>query len=457
MMARVWVSGGWLAALTVAAASTAVVGPTAAVVVALAGLGLLLVLCHSGARLAWFVVGGMAVFGGPDVGSIKLAYLAGLMLVATISTARVGSSKEPWMTPFRVIIPATAGVLLALACGLAVAYGQNDPTAMIRDGLPYAMLACAPLIALDAAHDIPAALLQRLCVLIGVIAAVGFLTDWLQRRGVTALPFGRLLLATAIMAAFGFAFALASLAAGQRGWYAAAAVLIPTLVLATGSRTQLVLAAAILGLLGRRKHNRWPPVRAAGAMLGLLASVWYLLPRLVSLVTTEPAFLDHRIQAALTVLRGGGAADGSYAVRSQSYHRAMEAWLAHPWFGTGPGHIYGQTFTLDTPVLVPAKFGVFGACMIGIFLVSILVAVSRSGRRWGVRPAHNGVRGFAVVVVAMTPFGAVIEDKGFAFAVCLGLCAVAAQARACAVEAEPAEDDGRSASDSDGVLMATAS
>ncbi len=439
-------------ALTTGAAACLVLevlaGPHALGAVLLAIAGIAFLFRNSMARLAWLVGGGLLVFGGESVGAPKLAYLASAGLVAIFSASRVYRSDATWLRPFRPILSATILLALMLTVSLFVAIDENGFMNWLRDAAPYLLLIVAPVVALDAAHEIRESTVMRMAVLFGSVAAVGFTTDWLNRRGISALPVGRFVAGSGVVANCGFAFALALVVSGPRRWFwAAIATAIPATMLTTGSRSLIGMGVAFIGILGRRSRHRMGPVRIAALVLcvgGLLA---YSVPRLMGVISTDPAFLDQRIAAAQSVLAGEGADDGSYAARAESYDWAMAAWQSHRWLGTGPGFLYPRgSFTLDTPLLIVAKFGIIGTAVLAIYMATLLLCTRSAARKFGWRPAHTGLRAFALIVLVLLPLAPAFDDKGFAFTIALVLAAAGAAARTGA-EAESLGLDKDGASD----------
>lgn len=381
-------------------------------------------------RLAWFVLGALLVFQSSDaVTGQKLAYLAGAVLVAGLSLVRVLKSRDTWLAHYRPVLWCTCAYSLVLVISLAVGVDGNGLSGWLRDVSPYVLLALAPIVAFDAAHDMSTSSVEGLVLVAGVGGAVGFTSDWLDRRGVSALPFGRLLLASVMLAAAGFAFTLARAALGphQTRWAAAAAG-IPMMMLTTGTRTIVAFAIGLLGLIGRRSRqglSAWKVTLLGGGLAGLLAIG---VPVAASRVLSDPAFLDARIRAALSLAQNRGDGDASFQGRSSAYQTVLAGILEHPWFGAGPGNIRLQV-ALDTPLITVLKFGVVGSVVLVALLVSMVMCGRRSAQVHGYTTTHTAARVFTYLAVGLLPFGAPLEDKGFPAAVCLVLCAVAITTR----------------------------
>jgi hypothetical protein len=425
----------WLALGGVVALSAGVAVAWNPALLAVAGAPALLagLIRSSRVRLLWFVGGGLVVFQQSDsVGAPKLAYLAGTIVVTAVSSYRLARSTAGWLSTFKPLMAIEGIYLLVMMMSYIQAHSNGTPaTGWVRDAFPYILLGLAPVIALDVAHDLTQEAIARLSAIIGLLAAIGFAADWLDRRGVSSLPFGKFLLGSGCLAALGMSTALAFVASARHpARWGIIAASIPAIMLTTGTRSIVVFAAAILGIVGRPRDGRIGVGKTLALSGAIGAFIYFLVPRLVGYVVKDPGWFDRRIQAATTVLTGGGAADASYAERGASYALAQDAWHAHPWLGTGPGYAYPDgAFTLDTPLITVAKLGVIGVLALLALLGSYVLCCRRSGCLYGVETAHTAGRAFLLVMVAFLPFGTPAEDKGFAFAVCLAVAGVAATAR----------------------------
>ena len=394
---------------------------------------LAVIVSTSRARLYFFVLGGLAVFQLPDsASSIKLAYLGGVALCSVVSVTRVSRVKDPWVKSFRLLIPPGAMVVLVLAIGLTTGISQSDPTDSVRDAIPYLLLLLGPVIGLDAARDMGTRGLYRLTVSVGIVAAVGFSTDWLDRRGVSSLPFGRFLLATFMLGALGFVLALV-MASNTSGWsrlrWIVAACVIPLAYLITGSRSAMVIFAGLMGVMGSSRKARVPIARALSLAVGVAVTIYVIVPPLAQLLISDPRFIDSRIRAAIQFLDGSGG-DLSLQERLQAVAWTNDVFQANLLFGTGPGHRYPNgALTLDSPVTLLAKWGLIGGLAFAGFLVAIALVSRRVHRAGTFTPANAVCRGFLFVVLAITPFGGAFEDKGFALAIALLIAILASSAR----------------------------
>ena len=389
------------------------------------------------ARVRFLVVfvGGLLVFQSEGVGATKFAYLAAAILAVSLSLVRLGRSREPLVMAFRPLLPASVSLILVLGASAFVARGAGaSMTNWFRDVLPYFLVALLPAVGLDAAQDLSRKHAERLLVVAGSVASVGFAIDWLNRRGVSALGLGRIVLATTTLAALGFAYTItkAGLGPHRLRWLMAASAIM-TVMLVNGSRTNVVLLAATLGVVGSRAKVRVPFRRIVVLILQLGAAVTITLPFLAAALIREPDFIGQRISGVVNVITGQATADQSYMARQQSYALARQTFLHFPLFGIGPGHLYATegfySMSLDTPWLMPAKLGLIGVTAIVIYLLATAACVRRVRKLAGWSTLVTVGRGWAAFLVALIPFGPWIEDKGFALALTLYVAVLVATSR----------------------------
>jgi len=390
------------------------------------------------ARVRFLVVfiGGLLVYqSNKEIGADKYTYVAAVILAVSLSLLRLARSREPVLFAFRPLLPASVGLLLTLSMSALISRAAGTPmTNWFRDVLPYFLVALLPTVGLDAAQDLSRKHAERMLAIAGFVASFGFAADWLNRRGVSSLGFGRFVLATSTLAALGFAYTLTKAGVGPHRlrWLLASAAIM-TVMLVSGTRTNLFLLAAAIGVVGSSAKLRVPAARIAGLILQIAVAVAVVLPVLASALISDPGFIQGRIGSALSVVTGQAAADQSFAGRQQSYAIARGIFSQFPWFGIGPGSLASATSinstVLDTPWLVPAKFGVIGVTALVIYLVTLMVCVRRVRKLAGWSTMVTTGRGWAATLLVLLPFGPWIEDKGFSLALTLYLVALVATAR----------------------------
>lgn len=415
-----------IAGVTVIAVGT-MVRPLLGLIVC-AGLALILaVLASPLARLGTFVLGGLLVLGSSsDLTMSKVAYAGLLVLVCGISLTNLLRQPPAWFTQARWWL--WLGVALVGAMVVStIAAPVSDPAAVVRQGLFYLLIPIAPLVGVETGRHLSGLATTRFAALCGTLSAIGFGVDWLTRRGVASFDLPYLVLGSTVLAGLGFAVALvmATYTAGSRrvGW-GLIAFIIPTAMLVTGTRSNLVLFVVILGLLGPVAKMRLSPARAVGITISVVAALGVLLPLAARYVLSDPTFLERRVFAALQVLSGDAAADQSFMYRSMQYAYALQQMDARPWLGSGLG--WSPPFAMDTPLLTVVKVGVVGTALVVAYLIASMRVISRLGAMHGHSPMHSAARGVAFMVVALVPFGSPLEDRGLSFALALVFAGVAA-------------------------------
>ena len=389
-------------------------------------------------RLIGFVAGGLIVFGGSsDVGAPKLAYLAFVAVAAGIAAVRtVRLLRTPWGGPTAQLVGvSTAYVAVVLLSSVsAVAHG-NTLANWLRDASGYLLLGVVPVLAVDAASVLSRRTASAALAGLGAAAAVGFGLDWLTRRGVSALPVGRVVLASLPLCGICFVYSVVrAFTSSRRVRWALLAVAIPTCLLVTGTRTAAVLLVGLVGVVGSPRRGRVAVGRVVLGAVALGAALVALLPWLVGVLTTQPDFLATRLGSATAFLTGG--TDASAVLRDRAYATVQEAFASSPLLGLSPGHLFpsvhpGQAavLNLDSPAMALAKFGLVGTAVLLAFAVAFVVAVHRTRVASGWSPEGTAARAAGILLIALLPFGAVYEDKGLAFGVVLLLVVVLAGAR----------------------------
>lgn len=409
--------------------------------VALLAAGSALLLTKPWGRLIIFIGGAMLVLqSGGSVSAAKVAYFAMALIVILIATARCTTLlKERWGSSFR---PAALGsILMALVIVIGSVTGllNGQPlTDVIRDGMTYVLIAGGVPVALDAASSVRTRMVDLIVIGVGIFGGASFALRFLSARGVNALDIERIGLASMMVLTIGVALGLVRGLLGPRilwGWLLFAALLV-AFVLATGSRTGLILLVAAVGVLGRRSDARVSLQRIGIGLAGMGAVVSMLL--LIATVTvTTREFFSTRIQATIQTIQQGAGSDASGVIRARATEYAMNVWREHWFFGVGFGNRFPDPnpgggfveFQVDTAALFLAKFGLVGTVLIAIALACIIRPA------WGriddgLRlPEQTAMAAASLVWVATLIFGATTEDKGFSIAVMLGLLLIASSLR----------------------------
>lgn len=380
----------------------------------------------------------------------KVAYLA-VAAVATVwsiaavlrrSSHPIVAAGRPWLA---------LSVVIVLIIGLSLPVAQSMGTALtdwLRDSAAYLLLAAAPWLALDAAISASPRAMTATLGVAGALSVVSFTIEWLERRNLADLPLDRLTLPSFFLAAafYCLTWALAMSAEHRRWVWLLVGAGALGLILMTGTRsTATLLIAPLLGALLLARSGQWGRVvthAATGAAQVTLAVVIVLGGQGLAAgfdsgssdgpgdaSSDPPPGTTDRLDTIDDVVRG---TDNSLRERMAQTKSALDAFGRSPLLGTGPGYPFRwlnyageprETFTLDTPFVVLAKFGLGGLVLLGGLILVYGRFVARLWRRgpWTV-PALTAAM-FGAVALVWLPLGWPVEDKGFSLALILLLAA----------------------------------
>lgn len=408
-------------------------------------------------RLAFVLFGGMLVLqSSQTLDARKLAFLAGAGLCVLGAVAAVSKGRaSPAVRSFGPWLLISSALVILMAVSVSVARTQG--TSLVdwaRDAASYALFASVPVLALDASASASRRLLVGMLVVAGLLGGVSWALEWLGRRHIADLPLARLVFPSGQLPSLLYLFAMGSALIGGRrsvAWAALGGVVLG-LFLVTGTRSSLVLLIgplAMVWLVGRaRLGSSIRTLLAHGAAaLGLVLVVQLALtvsigpgsaspgePRssvapggAVSTPWTGSNVVGDRI-GSLPTLAGNLAADPSFKERVAQYEAAARLFLSSPIVGVGPGHsiewinvsgLRRTGYTADTPLVMPAKFGLLG---ILVFLAAAW-AYGSTARRGMLRFGRSAVTltlvGYGLWTIVGLPLGFPVEDKGTSLALML--------------------------------------
>lgn len=412
---------------------------------------------YGGVRIAFVLFGGMvALQSSPTLDATKIAYGVGtaVCLVGALvplwrgrrtSQARLGA---PW-------IAASAALAALIATSFFIARADGTPIAQwVRDVASYALFVVVPVFALDAQASTSRKLLVAMLVVAGLLGGVSWAVEWLGRREIVELPIARVVFPSSYLPGMLYLFAMATaLTMGRRSaaWVVLAGVTLGIFLL-TGTRSSLLLpvgALAMAAVVGRAQWQSslrtfvWHGVVAVAVVLAFqLAVAPPDVPGLGGPVeepgssgpaaTAAPVVVGDRF-GSLPATLGNLASDPSIKERVAQYEAAWRLFLSSPLVGVGPGHsidwvdVSGHQrsgFTADTPLVMPAKFGLLGIVVfLGVaaaYGATLRTALQRDRRS---RTALTLV-GFGFLVIVGLPLGFLVEDKGASLALMLLLALV---------------------------------
>jgi O-antigen ligase len=414
--------------------------PEVATFVALPFAALPLVLSGQ-VRAFVFVFGSLAVFQSSDeLTGQKLAFFFAVMIAFAAIIARLPElSQTPAYRDLTPMLRASI-VLIALSIvSLLVSTVNEVPQReWLRDVSPYILIASAPLFALDAQASFSERSLRRLIVVGGTLGALAFTVTWLTNRGIADLSFVPIGLPTMLLPAAVFAFAMSVFLEGRSRlvWLALGAVVLAMMV-ATGTRTSLVLLAAPFAITfgGRRQLTRRSLRLLVAvplvAVIGVAVAVG-----VIGVTGGDRGVLADRIEQISTT--GEGVADRSYLDRVSQTEAAWALFRSAPLFGVGPGVPIEWTDSLgrpksspivDSPASFLTKFGVVGLVAVGFLVAGYVSTLHRIRIRAGRRTvAQYALIGFGAVFACMSLLVNTFEDKGLSIGLALLLALAAREA-----------------------------
>jgi hypothetical protein len=377
-------------------------------------------------RVLFVLVGTLTVFGPAELTAPKLLFLFGtaVAVAGAFAHARTLASTPAYevMNPlFKASFALFALVALSLPVALSNGVTRTD---WLREAAPYVLLACAPFFAFDALTAFGVRGLRRLIALVGLAGGGAFMISWYVGRGLTSVVSDTFGLATFMLAAALFAFAVAMALDAERArlrWLALGA-LVFAMIATTGTRSSVVLLAAPLAILAAtQRHLARRSVRLlvllpiASLLAGLGAYT------LVRVFDANQDIYEERIQL---LLNPGGQSDQSYLDRRRQTEAAWGTFRAAPFAGTGPGSMIsgrsssGRPFTspnVDSPAGFLVDFGLVGVLVLGVSVVLFASTVRRQRLLAGLRTTGQlALIGFAAIIVARSVLQVPFEDKGLA-------------------------------------------
>jgi O-antigen ligase len=397
--------------------------PTAAVL-PLALLGGLVLLVDARVRILFVVFGGLLTLqSSSGVGSLKLLYLAGVLVSFAGALFKFSQSRDLSTRAFAaplLRVSAAMSALIAISFLVAQAHGVLRVD-WLRDVAPYVLFAVAPIFALDAQWAFRRHTIVRLLVVAGLVATASFSTHWLEQRHIAHLPFSQFALSSFFFPAALFALAVASAlhARARRIRWIFLAALVFALLVVTGTRSTLMLAVApvVITFAARRQLS----ARFIRLVLLAPAAVLVIAVAVFSVVQATNASTSI-ISKRITVLKQTGtSSDASYKDRQAATRAAQDVFYAHPFLGSGPGTYFNwrvtngeqrSEFIVDSPLGFPAKFGVVGLAVV-LFLVLEYGSFMRAAFRFDhPRPETLALAAFAALAVLDSFLTNPLEDKG---------------------------------------------
>jgi O-antigen ligase len=398
-------------------------------------LSMIPLLFSSRVRLLFLVLGGLLVFhSSTQLTPQKLYFFVAASVAVAGALGRMRwYTGDPIRRDLRPMLVASRvfAVLILVSLITSIAFATPHKP-WLRDVIPYLLMVSVPIIAFDAQTAYSTSALRRILVLAGLLGTAAFAAQWLSNRHILNISaFG---LPTFFLGGALFSYAMAVVLEGERHrirWLLVAAVILAAL-LATGTRSSLILLAAPIAIaFGARRHftRRW--VRLAVVLPAAALLVLAGIVAVVDLTGASRNVLQTRINL---VGQTGGSSDQSYQSRLTQGRAGWDLFKRDPIFGVGPGYPVSwiapdgtvQTApAIDSPIEYLVKFGLFGLWALFVFVWAVWRTLAQLRRRTGGRTVSQlALIGFGGIFVVWWALGVPFDDKGFASG-CILLLALA--------------------------------
>jgi O-antigen ligase len=388
-----------------------------------------------GFRFPFVVFGGLVVFwSSSGFDPPKLAYFIAASVALVAAVLRLRNIRDT--IAFRSLtlfigLSAIAFALVMLSALNALGMGV-DPGSWFRDAAPYLLLCTVSIFVIDAAERPISRFAVPILVVSGSFTALSIALYYIAAREhqvllpkPPVLPSGMLTIAL-------FCYAVSRTVKDRvrwQLWALVSAALLAMLVVVVG-RGYIVLAAvplvvAALGEGGIRNH-----LRRLGQLLGATVAIG-LVALMVLILISSVAYSSLPLYRLETIPRLilQPASDASFRERVEQMGVAWTAFVAHPVFGVGPGHVFRWTtslgavvasFNIDTSLSLLAKFGVIGVA-IALGALAAMAALITGRLRVELSSTSRGaLTGYIAAIVLILPIASPLEDKGLSFAlICL--------------------------------------
>lgn len=429
------VLGGWseqvtmrkllpIALVPVALGAMAVGGPVM-LLIPVAVMGSLFLLTTSLGRMLMLCFGilvmfGSSVFSAPVRSLFTIMLFVGLPLAGLSILQRARSTainlRGYWIPIFFLF-----GVPFLYL--FVAAFYATDLVMWIRDATTFVLIPVSVIYGLDAGLSVRSITLQRIFTMVGLVGGLGYLLTWLAFRGQVQIPGGVPLLSSSMLVVpvISMCLALYFTSSSRRRyvWAAIAAILVLLLAGAGGRSALLYLGATLLvGVaVATRARGGLPRLAIFLVVAAIVVSGFYKI--YASFV--GPQFLSGRFDWFAEASWEAITEDASGQDRVRAYSIMWNSFLEKPLLGNGFGYSYPsvsatgiELFTLDSPLVYLAKFGLMGAAVVFLSLAGVVAATVKQSKHSPHRLRVVLMNVSAVAAwVAILPSGAPTEQKGF--------------------------------------------
>lgn len=363
----------------------------------------------------------LALQSSDQVGLTKLALLASVLLVAghaATSLVRNQTQAKKYGRMFTLLM-AFSALTIAL-----VVFAAPNAFSAFRECIPYLMILPFATIAVSLTARVSRGQITFAVYLLGTMSAALVAYNWVGRRGALADAFtGNAGLSSAVLPAFALVYAInqAQTARDTRAriGHSLIVVALLALMLLSGTRTNLVLLIPIVlaAWLQSRDNGGGNVSRRVSTLIAGtlgLAALW-----LVGGALGLTQFITNRFSMLQDFSANSLISDQSFQIRQYAYQVGFEKFISSPVLGNGFQPTDLSLF--DTPFGFLTNLGLVGAMLVVMIYRSLFVVAERSS---GTRlDARRVLLLFGVTLICLIPFGAVVDDKGFAIAFGLAIIA----------------------------------
>ncbi|MFI8632492.1 hypothetical protein ACIGEP_07865 [Microbacterium sp. NPDC077663] len=385
-------------------------------------------------RLSVVLGGTLFLFQNAAVGAqLKFAFVA---LCLTFGAWSFWSLRDRWSSAApldrEVVKPIMVAAIILMVVPiltlLQLGFGPATPDSWLRDAVGYLSLPALLMVGVESGLKLSWRTVTVVVSATSFIAAALALTTWLSRRGGDVLGFSQLGLASSMPVFAGIALALAMYFNSKTtglAWLLLGLTQIAILV-STGGRQPAIFA--VVGLVLAAVFSRRGLMQRTARLI--FAGIAALISFGVVIAFSETfggGIAARRLDFFDRVLDSGWSAiqqDGSIIDRSNAYDWTLQIWLSNAWLGRGlginfpsvrSGYTDDGSFTLDTPLVVLAKFGLLGAVAIVLAVFLVFLAVFRSRKYSTIRelqaPTYSMVAIGLVLCTVLNGFPT--ENRGF--------------------------------------------
>ncbi len=402
-------------------------------------------------RLALLVIGTLFVFqSSRTIDVTKIIYLVAFAVIFGIAVYEgvlVSRGNRRIVLASLVLFG-----LVGFSFVVAVLRG-NGAANWVRDVTGLLLFAAAPILAIDAERAGSIPVLELVFCVSGIFAAIAFSVEFVGGAHVNdTLKGSNPALATAMLPIALFCYSSAMMLNNDRNrllWSCITAVL--TAIFLLSARRGSIALVAILAFVAVFQGGIRFRTLLTTAVVALIAlAVFFSTLGYFSQVVGQREEAVTRRLASLVLLVENPRKDGSFEARLSETLAATASFLEEPVLGVGPGHIFlwrsyngkvGKTFSIvDTPMAIPAKYGLVGVGLFGFAFLVFCSFIVRMIRVIGRSSCLAAIAAFTAYSFFRTFIGPPFDDKGYGIGVLflLALCLLEAKARTMPSPEQPA-------------------